>query len=70
MPSPDNFKWPFPSEYPDAGTLFVIGINPQWIPILVSCCEVLNNPDTWDSPPSDFQGQIATLVDLIMTNLD
>jgi len=65
-----NFRWPFPTNPPDEGDLHVCSFSADWLPVVASVLQQLNDPNVWDSPPDDFLDQVATLLDLILTNLD
>jgi len=66
----NEFRWPFPTNPPDEGDLHVCSFSVEWLPVVASVLQQLNDPHTWESPPDDFLDQVATLLDLILTNLD
>jgi hypothetical protein len=66
----DDFRWPVPANPPDEGVLHVCSFNVEWLPVVASVLNQLNDPNVWDSPPDDILDQVATLLDLILTNLD
>lgn len=65
-----DFRWPFPETPPDDGVFHTCQFNSEWLPIVASVLQQLNDPKLWESPPDDFLDQVATLLDLILTNLD
>jgi len=64
------FRWPFPATPPDEGSFHTCQFNAEWLPVVISVLQQLNDPQVWESPPDDFLDQVATLLDLILTNLD
>lgn len=66
----NDFRWPVPSNPPDEGDLHVCSFSVDWLPVVVSCLQTLMNKSTWEDPPDDITDQVATLLDLILTNLD
>ena len=65
-----EFQWPFPTTPPDEGSFHTCQFNAEWLPVVASVLQQLNDPKIWESPPDDFLDQVATLLDLILTNLD
>jgi len=65
-----DFRWPVPANPPDEGVLHVCSFNEEWLPVVASALQMLNDVNVWDSPPDDILAQVATLLDLILTNLD
>ena len=66
----DVFRWPVPANPPDEGVLHVCSFNVEWLPVVASVLQQLNDKFVWDEPPDDILEQVATLLDLILTNLD
>lgn len=66
----DDFRWPVPETPPDEGAFHTCQFSAAWLPVVVSVLETLMHPSTWQDPPDDITDQVATLIDLILTNLD
>ena len=65
-----KFRWPVPENPPDEGVFHTCQFNEEWLPVVVSVLQTMMERETWEDPPDDITDQVATLMDLILTNLD
>jgi len=49
-----EFQWPFPTTPPDEGSFHTCQFNAEWLPVVASVLQQLNDPKIWESPPDDF----------------
>jgi len=65
----NDFRWPVPELPPDDGSFHTCQFNVEWLPVVASVLDQLNDMKVWDSPPDDILDQVATLLDLILTDV-
>lgn len=63
------FLLPVPELPPDDGSFHTCQFNKQWLPIVLTVLAQLQDPLVWQDPPSDIDGQVAQLIDLVMTDI-
>jgi len=60
-----------PATPPDEGVFVYVGFSHDWLLVVLAGIQTLRDNDLWvDGEANDAIGQIDTLIDLLMTNLD